>query len=131
MRDKPWTTKDIVGCDVLSLTELKTIEDGDDQAALTELLHADDFAVDLIVRGVLLPIDAGPIRLMEAIAAVSGFAARGHCRRCEADVNRNGSDRERAGYFVGMAVGLRLAQVTAMRDKAIAREELLHRAGAK
>ncbi len=29
MSDKDWTTKDIVGCDVLSLTELKTIEDGD------------------------------------------------------------------------------------------------------
>ena len=51
------------------------------------------------------------------------------CRRCESDVNRNGSNRERAGYFVGIAVGLRLAQVTAMRDKAIAREQLLHRAG--
>ena len=37
--------------------------------------------------------------------------------------------RQRRSRARRLAVGLRLAQVTAQRDKAIAREQLLHRTG--
>ena len=81
MPKKDWTTRDIVGCDVLPLSKLTTSEDSYDQDALATLLRADTHAVDLIVGGVLLPIDAGPIRLFEATGVVSGVEERGGCDR--------------------------------------------------
>ena len=120
-------TTDTGGCDVLSLNKLETSEDDTDQKALATLVRADEHAVDLIVGGPLLPPDAGPVRLSEAIEDVSGIARCG-CQYCE-DANYDAMQREEATYYIGLAVGLRLAQVTAQRDKAIAREQLLHRAG--
>ena len=127
MPDKTRTTKDIVGCDVLSLNKLKTSEGDGDQKALATLVRADEHAVDLIVSGPLLPTDAGPVRLSEAIEDISGITRCG-CKNCE-EANYDAMRREEATYYIGFAVGLRLAQVTAMRDKAIAREQLLHRVG--
>ena len=74
------TTRNIVGCDVLPTKKLKTIEDRYDQEALATLLAADEFAADIVIGGVLLPVDAGPVRLTEAIGAVSG---RDHHAICD------------------------------------------------
>ena len=129
MPNKDWTTRDIVGCDVLPLSKLTTIEDLEDRESLAKLFQADEYAADMIIGGVLLPIDAGPVRLYEATGKVSGVSDRGGCRHCEEDVRWNGLRREEGAYYVGLAVGLQLAQVTTMLDKARARERLLHRAG--
>ena len=88
------TTKDICGGEVLKLTELKTCEGFDDEQALATLVRADEHAADLIIGGIRLPADAGPVRLTEAIEAVSGIA-RCDCKNRE-DANSDAMQREPA-----------------------------------
>ena len=42
MPNKDWTTRDIVGCDVLPLSKLTTIEDREDRESLAKLFQADE-----------------------------------------------------------------------------------------
>ena len=95
---------------ILELTKLNTIEDAQDQKALKELSDADTHAGDLMIGGSLLAGDAGRERLDQACSHLT----RKDLCRCEACETSSAVtwDRQRAAYFVGLAVGLRLARAT-------------------
>ncbi len=93
---------------ILTLRQLATCEGDGDQDNIRLLMRANEHAPDLIVGGVLLPVDAGPIRLHEAVDDLTGETRCG-CRSCEAS-NAVTADREEAAYYLGLAAGLRLAR---------------------
>ena len=92
---------------ILPFAKLTTCEDEDEQRELRFLHDADGHAPALITAGVLLPADGAPVRLVEAIDTLT--EKRCDCRACETNYEI-GRDRERAAYYVGVAVGLRLAR---------------------
>ncbi len=99
---------------ILTLRQLATCEGDDDQDNLKLLMRANEHAPDLIVGGVLLPVDAGPIRLHEAVDDLTGETLCG-CLSCEAS-NGVTADREEAAYYLGLAAGLRLARAVGAED---------------
>ncbi len=95
---------------VLTLWKFATSEDAEDHERLGELQRADQYAADLITGGVLLPGEAGLVRLAEAIDHITGGKFCG-CANCERAYS-SALERSIAGYFVGVATGLRLARAT-------------------
>ena len=95
---------------ILTLKKFKTCEDEKDHARLSELQRADQYAADLITAGVLLPGEAGLVRLANAIDDITGesFCTCGNCERAFSKA----LERAITGYFVGLAAGLRLARTT-------------------
>ena len=96
---------------ILTLRKLNTTEDEHDQKVLKEALRADEHSADIIVGGPLLGDEVGRARLEEACTALTGKDTC-PCESCEAS-NVVTWSRQRAAYFVGLAVGLRLARTTA------------------
>jgi len=85
---------------ILSVRKLKTSEDEELQRQLLSISRADDFAKDIVIAGAIPDSDASWPRVDEAIEALSGH-----------EPDDDGLDeRERAAYYIGIAVGLRLAR---------------------
>ena len=95
---------------ILTLAKLNSSEDAEGQESLNELSDADTHAGDLMIGGPLLADDAGRVRLDEVCNHLTHKDLCG-CEACETS-NRLMWDRQRAAYFVGLAVGLRLARAT-------------------
>ena len=86
---------------VVPLTKLRTIEDQDTQKELKRLQLADRHAREILVgSGPFIGEECGYPRFFDAIDDLS------HVKRCDCVK----PEREEFAYYIGLAVGLRLAR---------------------
>ena len=93
---------------LLPLTKLRTSEDSETQEGMTKLTAADRYAREIITGGGAIVGVEGPwVRFVQALDDLG--EERCDCRACEGYMEIGGK-REEAAYYVGLAVGLRLAR---------------------
>ncbi len=96
--------------ELLLLTKLRTCEDDDAQEGMKKLYAADRYAREIMTGGgaIVGVKGEGPwVRFVQALDVLG--EERCDCRACEANMDVE-SKREEAAYYIGLAVGLRLAR---------------------
>ena len=95
---------------VLTLRDLATIECKGEQEEIANIMRADTHAAELVVGGVLMGQDAPFARLEAAIDRYTDERPC-DCLNCERAFEVSLA-RSSAAYYIGLAVGLRLARAT-------------------